>query len=452
MNVYWVAAVWMALALAASLISIRTGVAVALVEIVVGAVVGNLPGHAHLVQQTAFTSFLATLGSAVLTFLAGAEIDPISLRRHWKPSLTIGAVSFAVPFAAAMAFTYVVLGWDLHAAEIGGTALSTTSVAVVYAVMIETGLNRTDLGKLILAACFITDLGTVLALGVLFAQFNWLLLTFVAVTAVSLWFLPRFTRAFFRRVAGRVSEPEIKFLFLVLFGLGGLASAADSEAVLPAYLVGLVVAGIFLRDRVVVDRMRAISFALLTPFFFLRAGLLIDAKALLAGAGVIVVLLVVKLAAKFIAVWPASGVFGMPRREKIYTTLLMATGLTFGSIAALYGLTNHLITQAQYSQLVTVVILSAFVPTLIAQQFFRPDITALEGMDQSLEEALSAEDVVLDGHHPHGPVPGRTGTDAAPSDYHQADLGADPGPDGARRRHSSQARGGDREQDRKGGG
>jgi Kef-type K+ transport system membrane component KefB len=400
MNVYWVAAVWMAMALAASLISIRTGVAVALVEIVVGAVVGNLPGHAHLVFQTDFTSFLATLGSAVLTFLAGAEIDPISLRKHWKPSLTIGVVSFAVPFAAALTFTYFVLRWDLHAAEIGGTALSTTSVAVVYAVMIETGLNRTDLGKLILAACFITDFGTVLALGVLFAQFNWLLLVFVAVTGVVLWYLPRVTSAFFRRVGGRVSEPEIKFLFLVLFALGGLASVANSEAVLPAYLVGLVVAGVFLRDRVVVDRMRAISFALLTPFFFLRAGLLIDAKALIAGIGVIAVLLGVKLVAKLIAVWPATGAFGMPRREKIYTTLLMATGLTFGSIAALFGLTNHLITQTQYSELVTVVILSAFVPTIIAQQFFRPDMAAI---DETLEEALSAEDVVLDGHH-HPPT------------------------------------------------
>lgn len=402
MNDYWVAAIWMAMALLASLISIRTGVAVALVEIVVGAVVGNLPGHEHVVFETGFTGFLAMLGSVVLTFLAGAEIDPISLRRHWKPSVTIGLVSFAVPFAGAFAFSFYALDWDLQAAEICGIALSTTSVAVVYAVMIETGLNRTDLGKLILAACFITDFGTVLALGVLFAQVDWLLLVFVTVMAVSLWFLPRLTRALFRRVAGRVSEPEIKFLFLVLFGLGGLASVAKSEAVLPAYLVGLVVAGVFMRDRVVVDRMRAISFALLTPFFFLRAGLLIDVKALVAGAGVIAVLLAVKLVSKLVAVWPASAAFGMPRRERTYTTLLMATGLTFGSIAALFGLNNDLISQAQYSQLVTVVILSAFIPTIIAQQFFRPELAPL---DEELGEALGAEDLVGDGRqHPRPPV------------------------------------------------
>jgi Kef-type K+ transport system membrane component KefB len=391
MNSYWVAAVWIAMALAASLISIRVGISVALVEIVVGAVIGNLPGHEHAVYGTAFTDFLATLGSAVLTFLAGAEIDPISLAKHWRSSLSIGVVSFAVPFIGAFAVARWTLGWDLQAAEIAGVSLSTTSVAVVYAVMIETGLNRSQIGKMILAACFVTDLGTVLALGGLFANFNWLLGVFVVTTALVLWRAPWVMRRVIATVGGRVSEPEIKLLLLILFALGGLASAANSEAVLPAYLVGLVLAGVFLGDRILVDRMRSIAFAMLTPFFFLRAGLLISVPALLAGAGVIAVLFGVKMAAKVIGVWPTAAVFGLPVRERSYTTLLMATGLTFGSISALFGLTNHLITKAQYTELVTVVILSAFVPTLIAQQFFGPHVE----VERGLEEALEAEDAVF---------------------------------------------------------
>jgi Kef-type K+ transport system membrane component KefB len=410
-NTYWVAAVWMGMALVASLVSIRLGISVALVEIVVGAIAGNIPGHDHAVLQTDFTNFLATLGSALLTFLAGAEIDPVSLAKHWKPSLSIGVISFVAPFLGAFLFALLVLRWDLHAAEIAGVALSTTSVAVVYAVMIETGLNRTDIGKMILAACFITDLGTVLALGGLFANFNGLLALFVIVTAVVLWYLPRVTRAVISRVGGRVSEPEIKFLFLVLFALGGLASTANSEAVLPAYLVGLVVAGVFLRDRILVDRMRTIAFALLTPFFFLRAGLLISGTALAAGAGTIAMLFGVKMVTKVAGVWPTATLFKMPRQERAYTTLLMATGLTFGSISALYGLTNHLIDRAQYSELVTVVILSAFVPTLIAQQFFEPSVE----VEEDLEEALEAEDLVRRPHphpHPH-PVPATEASDTA---------------------------------------
>jgi len=390
MNVYWVAAAWMGMALLASLISIRVGISVALVELVVGALVGNIPGSAHLVQQTEFTNFLATLGSGVLTFLAGAEIDPHSLHRNWRPSLVIGLVSFAAPFAGALLFARFVLAWSWPAAEIAGVALSTTSVAVVYAVMIESGLNQREIGKLILAACFVTDLGTVLALGGLFAHFNWVLGVFVAVTAAAMWFMPALTRLVLRTVGGRVSEPEIKFLFLVLFALGGLASSAQSEAVLPAYLIGLVVAGVFLRDRVIVDRLRTIAFALLTPFFFIRAGLLVSFPALVAGAGTIAVLFGLKMLTKTLSVWPTAAAFGLKPRDRTYTTLLMATGLTFGSIAALYGLTNHLVSQEQYSILVTVVILSAFVPTLVAQQWFEPD---LAGLDDEVDDTAGDEDL-----------------------------------------------------------
>lgn len=213
----------------------------------IGALAGNIPGIQQHVSQTEVVTFLASVGSLVLTFLAGAEIDPVSPRGHWKASLSIGLVSFALPFLAAFGFCGLVLGWQLHAAEIGGIALSTTSVAVVYAVMVETGLNRQDLGKLILAACFVTDLGTVLALGGLFASYGWLLIVFVV---VSVALLPRLLRLAIKQFGHRVSEPEIKLLLVVLLGLGGLATQAGSEAVLPAYVAGLVVAGVFLHDRV----------------------------------------------------------------------------------------------------------------------------------------------------------------------------------------------------------
>src|SRR5215469_11039396 len=397
MNIYYVAAIWLGLALLASVVSIRIAVPAALVEIVVGALAGNIPGIREHVTQTDVVTFLASVGPLVLTFLAGAEIDPVSLRGHWKASLSIGVVSFLLPFLAAFGFCGLVLRWHLHAAEIGGVALSTTSVAVVYAVMVETGLNRQDLGKLILAACFITDLGTVLAPGGLFASYGWLLLVFLVVSTVTVAVLPRLLRFAVKHFGHRVSEPEIKLLLVILFGLGGLATQAGSEAVLPAYVAGLVIAGTFLRDRVLMDRLRSIAFALLTPFFFLRAGTLISAPAVVAGAGVIGVLLLVKLTAKMAGVWPVAAAFKLPQRERTYTTLLMATGLTFGSIAALFGLTHHLINKAQYTELVTVVILSAFVPTLIAQQLFRPTV-----LDSEEEEALGEEDLSIIHRRPRG--------------------------------------------------
>jgi Kef-type K+ transport system membrane component KefB len=259
--------------------------------------------------------------------------------------------------------------------------------------MIETGLNRTDLGKLILAACFVTDFGTVLALGILFANFNGWLAVFVAVTAAVLWYLPRLTRYVISSVGNRVSEPEVKFIFLVLLGLGGLAQVAKSEAVLPAYLAGLVIAGVFVRDRVLVDRMRSIAFAMLTPFYFIKAGLFVSLPAIVSGALIVVAFFLVKIVAKVLGVWPLTRVYRFGRREGAYTTLLMATGLTFGTISALFGLTNHLISQGQYTILVTVVIGSAVVPTLVAQRFFQPEDKIPEGPEMTeLEEVGGALD------------------------------------------------------------
>ena len=225
------AAIWLGMALLALVVSIRIAVP-ALVEIVVGALAGKIPGIGQHVTQTEFVTFLASVGSRA--DLPGRSGDrPRVPPGHWKASLSIGLVSFLLPLLAAFGFCRLVLGWRCDAAEIGGIAPSTTSVAVVYAVMVETGLNRHDLGKLILAACFITDLGTVPALGGLVATYGWLLIVFVAETAVTMLLLPRLVRFAITRFGHRVSEPEIKLL-VVLFGLGGLATQAGSEAVLPA--------------------------------------------------------------------------------------------------------------------------------------------------------------------------------------------------------------------------
>lgn len=374
-NVWFDAAMWMGLALIASLISIRLGISVALIEILTGVVAGNFLG---IHETTAWIDFLAMLGSGVLTFLAGAEIDPVSLRKNLKASVAVGAASFLLPFLGVMAFSYFVLRWPLPQAEIAGIALSTTSVAVVYAVMIEGGFSDTAMGKMILAACFITDFGTVLALGVLFADFNIWLAVFVAVSAFILWNMPRLTRFVITTMgATRISEPEVKFILFILFFLGGFATTAKSEAVLPAYLLGLVVAGVFLRDRTLVNRMRSIAFAVFTPFYFIRAGLFVSLPVLLSAAWIVIALLLMKVATKAIGVWPLARYFRMNSGEASYATLLAATGLTFGTISALFGLNNGIINQEQYTILVTVVILSAVVPTLIAQRFFQPTADAM---------------------------------------------------------------------------
>jgi Kef-type K+ transport system membrane component KefB len=367
-NVWLASALWLGLALAASIISIRVAISVALIEIMVGAVAGNVVGLA----LTEWVNFLAGFGTILLTFLAGTEIDPQVVRRHFRSSMSIGVVGFLAPYLGVLLYARYLLGWPWPQAQIAGISLSTTSVAVVYAVMVETGFNKTEIGKIILAACFVNDLGTVLALGIVFAHYDLWLALFGAATAMALWLLPRFAPWFFQAVGHRVSEPETKFVALVLLGLGGMATVAGSEAVLPAYLVGMALAPAFLADPELPHRMRIIAFTILTPFYFLKAGSLVDFRAVLAAAGLIVVFLGIKMATKFVGILPLTKAFRFEAREGMYTTLLMSTGLTFGTISALFGLTNHIIDQAQYTILVTAVIGSAVVPTLIAQRWFQP--------------------------------------------------------------------------------
>jgi len=371
-EVWSLAALWFALALGAVLLSIFLRIANALSEILIGIAAGVLIGSAALGSDASWIKFLAGTGAIMLTFLAGAELDPVVFRAKWKEATAVGLVSFAAPFLVCAAAAFYLLHWDTQASWLAGVAMSTTSVAVVYAVMLEFGFNRTDYGKTVLAACFITDLGTVLALGFIFAPFTYKTLIFFGTAVAACVFLPWFTPRFFRRYGGRPSEIEAKFLLLVLFGLGALAAWAESEPVLPAYVAGLVLAGSVGRDHALIRRLRTLSLGLLTPIYFIRAGSYVSMPALIAAPVAFLILLLSKIAAKCAGVYPVTKLYGSPNKEAVYTTLLMSTGLTFGSIAALFGLTHDIIDQAQYTLLILAVIASAVVPTMIANAFYLP--------------------------------------------------------------------------------
>ncbi len=361
-----IAAGAMGLVLIASMISVEAGISVAIIEILLGVAAGNFLG----LHTTPWMDFLASFASIVLTFLAGAEVDPKLLRTEFKSSILLGGLSFALPFALALLFALFVLGWTSRAAQIAGIALSTTSLAVVYAVLVETGLTETRIGKIIMAATFVTDFGTALALALLFITPGWELLAFVAVSLALLVFVPRIAPWFFKRYGDRVIEPEIKLIFFVLLVLMLFAEFGASHAVLPAFIFGLTMARVLEQYRTQQRRLRVVAFALLTPFFFLKSGFNVSLTAVAANLPAVLLLLAVKLAAKGIGVFPLARRY-VPQ-DATFTTLLMSTGLTFGTISSLYGLNAGIIDQAQFSVLITVVILSAVVPTFIAQRFFQP--------------------------------------------------------------------------------
>jgi len=375
-GVWALASLWLGLALIASLLSIWLRISTALAEIAVGTVaqlvIGAAVGAAVLGTDEPWIKFLAGIGAIVLTFLAGAELDPQVFKLKWKEAAAVGLASFFFPFLGCAAAARYLLGWEVMPSWLAGVAMSTTSVAVVYAVMIEFGFNTTEYGKTVLAACFVTDLGTVIALGLIFAPFTFKTVIFLIAGVAACALLPWLTPRFFRRYGGRPSELETRFLLLCLLGMGALAGWADSEAVLPAYVIGMMLAGTVGKDHALIRRLRTLTFGLLTPFYFIRAGSFVSVPALVAAPAAFIVFLVVKVAWKIVGVYPVTKYFAAPNREAMYTTLLMSTGLTFGTISSLFGLSHGIIDQDQYSALVAAVIGSAVVPTMIANAFYLP--------------------------------------------------------------------------------
>lgn len=358
----------------ASLLSLRLGISVAIIEILLGAIAGNLG-----LQTTEWMNYLASFGGILLTFLAGTEIDVPLMKEKFKESFLIGSFSFFIPFLLCFLYTYFFQGWTLNASLIAGTALSTTSLAVVYSVLVETGLTKTQIGKIIMASTFITDMGTALALSILFIKPTFYTVVFILVSLVIIVLATKYSHRIFdsHRLKDKVIEPEIKYVFLLLLVFMYFAKLGEGHAVLPAFVLGLLMSKHFneqpdekVMRKTLRNRLRTVAYAIITPMFFIVGGIRISLPLIATALGLFFILFVLKIIAKFIGVYFFAKKF-IPQAST-YTTLLMSTGLTFGTISSLFGLQAGYIDQTQYSVLVGVVVASAVIPTFVAQKWFMP--------------------------------------------------------------------------------
>ena len=376
-SIYLVAAFWFFAAVLSTVLANRLKISIALMEIIVGAVIGfaalQLGYFDKLSLHADWLKFCTGIGAMLLTFLAGAELNPDAMKTKIKEVSVIGIIGFASPFFGCFLIAYYLIGWNLNASLLCGIALSTTSMAVVYAVMLEYGFNKTDFGKGILGACFVNDLGTVIVLGLIFAPFTYKTVIFIALTILLIFTLRPMTELVIRRFAYKTAAIRAKWVLFILLSMGVLALWSGSEPVLPAYVFGMVLAKTMEKDGHFVRRLRTLTIGFLTPLYFLRAGALVSIPALAAAPILFLVLFGGKVISKIFGLYPAICRFREDKKEKWYYTLLMSTGLTFGTISALYGLTNNIITQEQYSFIVGAVIASAVIPTLIANKFFLPN-------------------------------------------------------------------------------
>ncbi len=375
-NIYFIASFWFLAAVLSTILANRLKISIALMEIIVGAVIGfaayQLGYFDRLSLNAEWLKFCTGIGAILLTFLAGAELSPDVMKSKIKEVSIVGLIGFFAPFIGCSLIAYYLIGWTLPSSLLCGIALSTTSMAVVYAVMLEYGFNKTEYGKGILGACFINDLGTVIGLGLIFAPFTYKTVIFISATIGVLITLPYITDYLIKHFAYKTAAIRAKWILFVLLAMGVLALWSGSEPVLPAYIIGMLMARTMEKDGHFVRRLRTLTVGFLTPLYFLRAGALVSIPALVAAPVIFIVLLAGKVASKIFGLYPAIRNFRNDKRETWYYTLLMSTGLTFGTISALFGLSHNIISQAQYSYIVGAVIASAVIPTLIANTFFLP--------------------------------------------------------------------------------
>jgi Kef-type K+ transport system membrane component KefB len=354
--------------LLSSLISLRLGLAVAIIELIIAAIFGNL-GILHV---TDWMTIIATFGGILLTFMAGTEIDTHVMREKYKESFLIGFFSFLAPFIGASLFTYFIAGWNVQASLIAGIALSTTSLAVVYSVLLETDLPDANLAKILLAATFVTDMTTVIVLSILFIKPDLYTLLFIVISIVVIILATKYSKYIFGhdKLKNKVIEPEIKYVFVLLVIFMYFAAIGNGEAVLPAFILGLLMSKQLSKVKELMVRMRTVAYAVITPIFFIVGGLKISFALILASLGLFLILFAIKIIAKFIGVYFLANKY-IPNGS-MYITLLMSTGLTFGTIASLFGYNAGYINQVQYSVLIGVVVSSAIIPTFVAQKWFLP--------------------------------------------------------------------------------
>jgi glutathione-regulated potassium-efflux system ancillary protein KefC len=311
--------------------------------------------------------FLGTFGGLVLTFLAGAEVEFTLLGRQAKQSFRIGTMAFVVPLIGVVGALSLFTDWSWQTKIAVALALATTSVAVVYTVLSKYELIKTPAAKTIIAVMFVNVILTLIGINFIQTPFDFVTVAFVVTLIALVPTVPKLLGKVVKNYGKRAVEIELKFVLAILLGIYFFAGQASLHSVFGAFILGLIIANCIQGRQEILSKMRTITFALLAPAFFVRAGMLIALPAVIANIVLVLGLLGTKLASKFV------GVYGLCKRwipeAPTFSTMLFSTGLTVGTITATLGHQLGYLSDARFSIVATIVILSAVVPILIAKRF-----------------------------------------------------------------------------------
>ena len=361
------------------------------------------PEQVHLLEA------LSWLGVIMLLILTGLETDLDLIARKGKEALGISLGGILLPFAAGVALGFVIPGEFVARADqrlvfalFVGTAMSISAIPVIAKVLMDMDLIRRDVGQITLAAGMIDD------------TMGWILLSVVAglaasgvvdpasvgksiasvliVLGLSLTVGRRLVAALIRAVDNRVGGDMAKIttLMLLALALGSLTQSLGLEAVLGAFIAGVLVGRVKRFDHHVAENFKLVALGIFAPVFFAVSGLRVDLAQLLHPGAILVaaIVLAVAILGKFAGVYMGARLTRIGRWEALSLGAGMNARGAMEIIVATIGLSLGILTPKMYS----IILLTAIVTSLMAPPLLRWTIGKVE-MSEEERRRLQTEDL-----------------------------------------------------------
>lgn len=349
----------------AGFIAIKLSIVSAIFEILAGVIAFNFfnfPG-AEVIDV------LAELGILALMFFAGLEIDFDVLKKNAKSSMVIGSASFLSPFLAVYFITAYFLHFSYEQALLSAVALSTTSIALVYPLLLKSKERLDNTGKKILSAAMIVDLLSMIALSLMFSDITYITIAFILAFAIFSYFVPYFGERIFSHYKGNTVELEFKIILFLILGIGIAGEAIGIEAVFLAFILGIITSGVIVEHVKLWDKLRGITFGFLAPIFFFKVGTTLSLIALFENIWLILLLFAVSFISNFAGTYIFSKKY-MGRKTR-YISILFNSQLSLGIVAATIGYELEIFNTGIYASVVGAVVLSSVLASILSKSNYK---------------------------------------------------------------------------------
>ena len=251
-------------------------------EIIYGIIIASLIPYGE--SQLVMVEYFSTLGFLILMYLAGLELDFERFKALPKKELWIYVLTF-IPVAAVAWY----LSFKLQLSWGFAIIFFTSGIGLLFPVLKDTGLIKTDFGQKLLIITMIGEILTLAGLTVLtiiskysftidsarqilyLAVFFLVIYFIMKILKVMLWWRPDLQSIFLE--VGNPTETGMRANFVILFAFVAFAAIFKIEFVVGAFVGGLMFALVFAGRDGVLDKLGGVGYGFFIPIFFISVGM-----------------------------------------------------------------------------------------------------------------------------------------------------------------------------------